>query len=41
MKGENPKHRRLFDRANGLGYWIRIDTKYPNPVLSMDQQYQP
>jgi hypothetical protein len=41
VSGRNPNHRALFDRANGLGYWIRIGTKYPNPVLSLDQQYQP
>jgi hypothetical protein len=41
VSGRNPKHRALFDRANGLGFWIRIGTKYPNPVLSLDQQYQP
>jgi hypothetical protein len=41
VKGKNPKHRPLFDRANGLGFWIRVGYKYPNPVLSLDQQYQP
>jgi hypothetical protein len=41
VKGKNPKHRRLFDRGNHFGYWIRVGTKYPNPVLSLDQQYQP
>jgi hypothetical protein len=41
LKGKNPKHRLLFDRANGLGYWVRVGDKYPNPVLSLDQQYQP
>jgi hypothetical protein len=41
VKGKNPKHRPLFDRANGLGYWIRVGDKYPNPALSLDQQYQP
>ena len=41
VKGNNPRHRQLFDRANGLGYWIRVGDKYPNPVLSLDQQYQP
>jgi hypothetical protein len=41
VKGKNPKQRRLFDRGNHLGYWIRVGTKYPNPVLSLDQQYQP
>ena len=39
--GKNPNHRRLFDRGNHLGFWIRIGTKYPNPVLELDQQYQP
>ena len=24
-----------------LGFWIRIGEKYPSPVLSVDQQYQP
>ena len=41
LRGENPNHRALFDRANGLGYWIRVGDKYPNPVLSLDQQYHP
>jgi hypothetical protein len=41
VSGKNPKHRALFDRAHGLGFWIRIGNKYPNPVLSLDQQYQP
>jgi hypothetical protein len=38
VKGLNPKHRNLFDRARNLGYWVktRIDT-----VISIDQQYQP
>lgn len=41
LKGRNPKHRPLFDLTNGLGYWIRVGDKYPNPVLSLDQQYHP
>lgn len=41
VKGKNPKHRPLFDRSNGLGFWIRIGDKYPNPALSIDQQYHP
>ena len=41
MQGKNPKRRALFDRARGLGYWIRVGDKYPNPVLSIDQQYHP
>jgi hypothetical protein len=23
------------------GYWIRIAAKYPDPVIALDQQYQP
>ena len=38
VKGGNPKHRRLFDRQNGLGFWIRVAT---DTVRSLDQQYQP
>ena len=38
VKGKNPKHRPLFDRHNGLGFWIRIAT---DTVRSIDQQYQP
>ena len=41
VKGKNPRQRPLFDRANGLGFWIRVGDKYPNPVLSIDQQYHP
>ena len=41
LHGQNPMHRALFDRANGLGYWIRVGDKYPSPVLSLDQQYHP
>jgi len=41
VKGKNPRHRALFDRARGLGYWIRVGDKYPNPALSIDQQYHP
>jgi hypothetical protein len=41
VRGKNPMHRALFDRARGLGYWIRVGDKYPNPVLSIDQQYHP
>ena len=38
VKGRNPRHRKLYDRGNHLGYWLRsrIDT-----VRSLDQQYQP
>jgi len=41
VKGKNPRRRPLFDRARGLGYWIRISGKYPNAVVQIDQQYQP
>ena len=41
VKGKNPRHRSLFDRRNALGYWLRIGHRYPNPVISLDQQYQP
>jgi hypothetical protein len=38
VKGRNPKRRRLFDRRNHLGFWIRVAT---DTVRSLDQQYQP
>jgi hypothetical protein len=41
VKGKSLKNRPLFDRMNGLGYWIRVGDKYPNSVLSLDQQYHP
>jgi hypothetical protein len=39
VKGKNPKHRRLLEPK--AGFWIQIGLKYPNPVVSLDQQYQP
>jgi hypothetical protein len=39
VQGKNPKHRRLSEPK--AGFWIRVGSKYPNPVLSLDQQYQP
>jgi hypothetical protein len=39
VKGENPKHRSLLEPT--AGFWIRVGYKYPSPVLSLDQQYQP
>lgn len=41
VKGTYPQKQSLFDRTNHLGFWIRVGHKYPNPVLSLDQQYQP
>jgi hypothetical protein len=37
-KGRNPRRRRLFDRGNHLGFWIRVVN---DTVRSLDQQYQP
>ncbi len=39
VKGRNPRHRRLFER--NAGYWITIGEKYPNPAMTLVQQYQP
>ncbi len=39
VRGKNPKHRQLTQPK--AGFWIRIGEKYPSPVLSLDQQYQP
>ena len=38
---EGPGPRPLFDGSNHSGFWIRVGEKYPNPVLSLDQQYHP
>ena len=39
VAGKNPRHRRLLEPK--AGFWIRVGVKYPNPVVSLDQQYQP
>jgi hypothetical protein len=39
VKGRNPRHRDLLEPRTG--FWIRIGSAYPNPVLALDQQYQP
>lgn len=39
VSGENPKHRKLSQPK--AGFWILVDDRYPSPVLSLDQQYQP
>jgi hypothetical protein len=39
VKGRNPRHRRLFERY--AGYWLTVGDKYPNPAVSLVQQYQP
>jgi hypothetical protein len=41
LRGENPKRRPLFGQPKRSGFWIRVGTKYPNPVASIDEQYQP
>jgi hypothetical protein len=39
VKGKNPRHRRLLEPK--AGFWIQTGQKYPNAVVSLDQQYQP
>ena len=39
VNGGNPTHRRLSEPR--AGFWIRIGDKYPNPAVTLDQQYQP
>lgn len=39
VSGENPEHRQLLEPK--AGFWILVDYRYPSPVLSLDQQYQP
>jgi hypothetical protein len=42
FNGKNPKHRSLMGGGiRGFGFWIRVGDKYPNPVLSLNQAYQP
>jgi hypothetical protein len=39
VAGGNPRHRRLLQPKAGLG--VRVGPRYPDPVLSLDEQYQP
>jgi len=41
VRGKNPRHRLLFDPSNSSAFWIRVGDKYPNPAVSLDQQYHP
>lgn len=45
LRGKNPRHRPLMGDSrpfgDRFGFWIRVGGKYPNPVLSLDQQYRP
>lgn len=38
VKGRPPAGLSIYDRANGLGYWLLVDS---DAVKSIDQQYQP
>ncbi len=39
VAGRNPNHRKLLEPK--AGFWIRVGSKYPSPVVSFEQQYQP
>jgi hypothetical protein len=39
VHGKNPNHRSLFSPTAHV--WIQVGNKYPNPLISIDQQYQP
>jgi hypothetical protein len=41
LRGINPKHRPLFGQPKSSGFWIRVGSKYPNPIVSIDEQYRP
>jgi hypothetical protein len=41
LVGKNPAHRKLFGDPKGFGFWMRVGDKYPNPVLTIDEQYHP
>ncbi len=40
LEGKNPQHRSLFG-TKGSAFTIRVGNKYPNPVVALDQAYQP
>jgi hypothetical protein len=39
VSGRNPRRRQLSQPR--AGFWIRIGRQYPNPAVTLDQQYQP
>lgn len=39
LAGKNPRHRQLLEPK--AGFWIRVSPRYPSPVVSLEQQYQP
>ena len=41
IRGKNPRHRSLFDPSNSSAFWLRVGNKYPNPAVSLSQQYHP
>lgn len=41
LSGTDAVHRPLFDPSRRSGFWIRVGANYPNPVVSLDQQYHP
>ncbi|MDX6410004.1 MAG: hypothetical protein QOE13_3075 [Gaiellaceae bacterium] len=41
IRRKNPRHRSLFDPSNRSGFWVRVGNKYPNPAISLVQQYHP
>jgi hypothetical protein len=41
IRGKNPRHRSLFDPSNSSAFWLRVGDKYPNPAVSLSQQYHP
>jgi len=36
-----PKLAQIVAKGTHFGFWIRVSNKYPSPVLTLDQQYQP
>lgn len=41
LRDRNPKRRPLFGQPKRSAFWIVVGTKYPNAVLSIDEQYHP
>lgn len=39
VAGRNPRHRDLLEPK--AGFWIRLGSRYRNPAVSLEQQYQP
>ncbi|HXF97182.1 MAG TPA: hypothetical protein VNJ46_01060 [Gaiellaceae bacterium] len=41
LRGANPRRRPLFGDPRRASYWITVGAAYPNPVLTIDEQYRP